>query len=233
MVPVLVVEDTTEVQTAVGAALGTRCSVTTAASLAEARRALASHRYDAVVLDVSLPDGSGLELLAELRGDRRTARVPVIVLTAREAIADKLAGFAVGADDYIVKPFHPLELRARVEAHLRAAQLAQQDAEVVVGRLHVDLTRQRAVVAERGRERPLALTSTELRLLAHFAHHEGEVITRDRLLDAVWGRSVAVLDRTVDTHVSHLRKKLAGSGVTVHAVHGAGYRLVDEDANAH
>jgi two-component system, OmpR family, response regulator MtrA len=173
-----------------------------------------------VVLDLGLPDVDGFELCRRLRdiGD-----VPILILTARDEEADRVIGLELGADDYLTKPFSPRELVARVRAVLRRSEPSPPDSRVIeVGELRVDYRTRGATFAGS----PLALRTLEFELLAELAQNAGHVVTRDRLLDRVWGLSFAGGTRTVDVHVAQLRKKLGRPDV-IQTVRGIGYRLLD------
>ena len=173
-----------------------------------------------VVLDLGLPDVDGFELCRRLRGG---ADVPILILTARDEEADRVIGLELGADDYLTKPFSPRELVARVRAVLRRADPGPPESRVIeVGELRVDLRTRSATFAGSR----LALRTLEFELLAELARNAGNVVTRDRLLDRVWGLSFAGGTRTVDVHVAQLRKKL-GRPALIHTVRGVGYRLLD------
>ncbi|SMB79182.1 response regulator [Deinococcus hopiensis] len=176
---------------------------------------------DLILLDVMLPGRSGLDVLKVVRSDGVT---PVILVTARAEETDQIVGLELGADDYVVKPFRPREVMARVKAVLRRSSAALQDGEppLRVGPLEVD---RRAVVA-RVDGRPLALTPAEFRLLAHLAEAPGRAFTREDLLAAALPDSDA-LERVVDAHLASVRRKLDGSGAAglLRTVRGVGYRL--------
>ena len=191
-------------------------------ALAEARRA----RPDLVVLDLGLPGRDGLDVARSLR---RTSNVPIVMLTARGDETDRIVGLELGADDYVVKPFSPKELVARVRAVLRRAQAtgAGAAAEVLrVADVEVDLPRMRVSVAGR----PVDLTPTEFQLLAALIREPGRVFTRGQLLDAVHGVAFESYERAVDAHVKNLRRKLEpipGRPRYLLTVHGVGYRFAD------
>ena len=171
---------------------------------------------DLVVLDVLLPGGDGFELARALRTRRD---VPVIFLTARDALEDRLAGLELGADDYLVKPFALEELLARVRAVLR--RTGRVSAPLVAGEILVD--EETGIASRAGRE--LALTGTELRLLAYIVRHRGRVLSKHQLLTQVWGYD-AYDPNVVEVHISALRRKLEAQGPRViETVHGLGYRL--------
>lgn len=187
--------------------------------------ALAPGSHDLVVLDVMLPVKSGLDVLREMRG---TLDVPVIMLTARGDEIDRVVGLELGADDYLPKPFNPRELVARLRAIWRRTQQPARTraALLVRGGLRLDPARREA--SWEGRS--LELTSAEMRLLEMLMRHAGEVVTRDELSEEVLGRRLLPPDRSIDTHVSHVRKKLALAQATagIASVRGAGYQLVLE-----
>jgi DNA-binding response OmpR family regulator len=174
-----------------------------------------------------LPDGHGLDFLRQLRAH---SDVPVIVLTSRDEEKDRVAGLEMGADDYVLKPFSPREVVARVRAVLRRAggKAASADNGALHGNggLHVDPRTRRAAVGDK----ELALSRTEFNLLATFLRSPGQVFERSQILEAVWGTDVVVGDRTVDVHVKALRRKIEEAGGDprlVETVRGVGYRLRD------
>jgi DNA-binding response OmpR family regulator len=173
-----------------------------------------------VVLDLGLPDVDGLDLCQRLRGK---ADVPILILTARDDETDRIVGLELGADDYVTKPFSPRELVARVRAVLRRAEAVSLDAEVLeCGDVAVDFRSHSVTVAGT----PVALRTLEFDLLAELMRNAGRVVSRDRLLDRVWGFSFAGGTRTVDVHVAQLRRKLDRPKL-IRTVRGVGYRIVD------
>jgi DNA-binding response OmpR family regulator len=174
-----------------------------------------------VVLDIMLP-ADGLEVCRQLRA--RRSRVPIIMLTARDEDVDKIPGLELGADDYLVKPFNPRELVARVRAILRrSANIAQADGELLtLADLTVDPARREVTI----NGSPVNLRAQEFDLLRVLAENRGLVLTRQQLLEKAWGFDYYGLSRTVDVHVGHLRRKLAGSHVRIETVTGVGYKLV-------
>ena len=173
-----------------------------------------------VVLDLGLPDLDGFELCRRLRG---SADVPILILTARDEEADRVIGLELGADDYVTKPFSPRELVARVRAVLRRAEPLPADAQLhELGELRIDFRSRTVTIAGS----PVELRTLEFELLAELARNAGHVVTRDRLLDRVWGVSFAGGTRTVDVHVAQLRKKLGRPGL-IQTVRGVGYRLLE------
>jgi two-component system, OmpR family, alkaline phosphatase synthesis response regulator PhoP len=181
---------------------------------------------DLVLVDLMLPGIDGLDVCRSLRSDSRTARIPLIMLTAKSAESDRILGLELGADDYVTKPFSPRELLARIKALLRRTSSPQAASEVIRrGSLTIDMAR-RTVIC--GGE-PIILTATEFRLLQFFAAHSGHVFSRAQLIDGAMGRDVVVEDRTIDVHITGLRKKLGNCGDWIETVRGFGYRFRDDE----
>jgi two-component system phosphate regulon response regulator PhoB len=179
---------------------------------------------DAIVLDLMLPDVSGTEVCRRLRENDRTRDIPIIMCTAKGSEIDRVVGFEVGADDYVVKPYSVRELLLRVRALLRRTQKSEVEPQTMrFGRLRVDREAHRAWVDET----EIALTALEFRLLHAFMSRRGRVQTRDALLSDVWGIEADVTTRTVDTHVKRLREKLGGAADYVETLRGVGYRFRD------
>jgi DNA-binding response OmpR family regulator len=196
--------------------------VTCAADGPEAIELAHRQRPALVVLDVMLPTIDGFEVCRRLRQD---SEVPILMLTARNEDLDKIVGLELGADDYLTKPFNPREMVARVKAILRRYESGQRAGPTLrLGPLTVDKQRREA----RAGDRELALRTKEFELLAAFLENAGIVLSREQLLDLVWGYDFYGETRTVDVHVQHLRQKLAGSGVGIQTVRGVGYKLVEE-----
>ncbi len=176
---------------------------------------------DLVLLDVMLPHLSGIEICRNLRLDERTRHVPVLMLTAKGEEIDRVVGFEVGADDYVLKPFSVRELMLRIRAILRRSEpVASEGGEITFGVVKVDSDSHRAWVE--GKE--VVLTALEFRLLMTFLDRRGRVQTREVLLSDVWGIDADVTTRTVDTHVKRLRQKLGAAGEYVETLRGVGYR---------
>jgi DNA-binding response OmpR family regulator len=177
---------------------------------------------DLVVLDIMLPGADGLAICKEIR---KHSQVPIIMLTARDEVTDKVVGLEVGADDYLTKPFHPQELVARAKALLRRARLEPDAPKLIrAGKLEVDLERHEI----RHGSAKVQLRPKEFDLLALLSRHPGRVFQRSELLDLVWGYDFPGYTRTVDVHVQQLREKLAAAGITdpiIQTVWGVGYRL--------
>jgi two-component system phosphate regulon response regulator PhoB len=196
-----------------------------APSAAMALRAVREEPFDLVLLDLMLPDLPGTEVCKRLKADPQTAHIPVVMVTAKGEEIDRIVGFELGADDYVVKPFSVRELVLRVRAILRRSE-GPSDVEerFVFGRLEVDRAAHRAWVD--GEE--VAFTALELRLLTMLHDRRGRVLSRDLLLDEVWGSHVDVTQRNVDTHVKRVREKLGAAGEYIETVRGVGYRFRSE-----
>lgn len=221
---VLIAEDDDEISTILDAYLVREGFRTVQAR--DGRTAIDLHlalKPDLVLLDVTMPRLDGWEVLAELR---RRGSTPAIMITALDKDIDRLQGLRIGADDYVVKPFNPIEVVARAKAVLRRSGLATTAGVLRVGALTIDLDAYQARFGAADEEVQLMLTLTEFRILAHMARSPAKVFTRSELLDACLPGSDA-LDRTVDSHVSKLRKKLEQAGGTglLPGVRGIGYRL--------
>jgi DNA-binding response OmpR family regulator len=174
-----------------------------------------------VILDVMMPGMDGFEVCREIR---REHDVPILMLTARSDDVDKIVGLELGADDYMTKPFNPRELVARVKAILRRSETGRrQQTAMSAGNLAVDKARREARIDERF----LELRTKEFDLLVAFVENTGIVLTREQLLESVWGYEYAGETRTVDVHVQHLRSKLNGASVSIETLRGVGYKLVE------
>lgn len=178
-----------------------------------------------IVLDLMLPGMSGIEICKALKADPTTARISIVMLTAKAEEMDRVLGLELGADDYITKPFSPRELVLRVKAVLRrhSAGVDHSD-QMTVGELAVDLTRHEVRV----KGKLVDLTATEFKLLTVLLERRGRLQNRDRLLNDVWGYESAIDTRTVDTHVRRLREKLGSGGDCIETVRGFGYRIAGE-----
>lgn len=227
---ILIVEDEPDVAASLRALLEREgYSVVHASTIAEATRALRSE-VDAMLLDWRLPDGEGIDLLKELR---KTSNLPVLMVTARVDVIDKVLGLEIGADDYVTKPVEPRELLARLKARLRTHRRtsAASSSEAPSRRLEargIRLDLETRTVTFEGR--PVPTTRMELGLLALLVEHPGRVFSREDLLNRVWGYERMPTTRTVDTHVMQLRTKLRPE--LIESVRGIGYRFVAEASRA-
>ena len=181
-------------------------------------------RPDLVVLDLMLPTLPGTEVARILRQDEKTRAIPIIMLTARGSEIDRIVGFELGADDYVVKPFSPRELVLRIQAILRREGREESEERIIFEPLVIDL----AAHAVRLKGREIDLTATEFKLLHRLARRPGRAFSRDQLLSDVWGYSGDLETRTVDTHMKRLRAKLGAVGTWIETVRGHGYRFRPE-----
>lgn len=221
---ILIVEDETDLREMLADSLeSTGYGVLQADSVTTARQQLEQTPPDVVLLDWMLPDTTGLSWLRQLRRTEAYRELPVIMLTARGEVNDRVAGLDGGADDYLIKPFSLKELHARIRAQLRKQQGDGEREQYAAGDLVLDSGMHRVTCA--GQE--VELGPTEFRLLRYFLSHPDRVYTRSQLLDAVWGQQVFIEERTVDVHIRRLRKALEAHGkdVLIQTVRGAGYRF--------
>lgn len=203
-------------------------TITSATSLSDAFKYVQNGRdsFDLILLDVSLPDGNGIKALSQLKESLSKKNVPIIILSAENDLLSKVAAFGVGADDYITKPIHPAELKARIEARLRAFQSQAKDhQQIKLGNLMIDSDKMAVQIKAQDRTNHIDLTPSEFKLLKILATRPGQVYSRDYLIDHVWGISKHITERTVDAHISHLRKKISLSTAQVETVLGAGYKI--------
>ena len=221
---ILLVEDEPAIQELIAANLQHAGHHVIRASDAEHALGIVRHALpDLLLIDWMLPGMSGLSLARQLRREERTRAIPIIMLTARGAEADKIAGFEAGADDYVTKPFSPRELLARIRAVLRRRSPQLTEDAVEMAGLRLDPATHRVS----GDGQPLALGPSEFKLLHFLMTHPERVHSRAQLLDHVWGDHVFVEERTVDVHVRRLRKALEATGHDrlIETVRGSGYRL--------
>lgn len=199
--------------------------VESAATGNEALSKQAAGNPDLIILDLMLPDIDGYEVCRRVRAK---SDVPILMLTARIEDVDKIVGLELGADDYLTKPYNPRELVARVRAILRRYQTGQKPGETLeIGRLRIDMPRQEVTVAGQ----PVKLRTKEFALLATFLQNPGIVMSREKLLETVWGFDYYGESRTVDVHVNHLREKIAGSGAQIETVRGTGYKITADEGS--
>lgn len=175
--------------------------------------------FDLLLLDVMLPGKSGYDVCREVR--RNKPDLPIIMLTARSHEAEKVLGLELGADDYVTKPFSPLELRARIKAQLRRSKKTQPSS-FTFSSLLINFDRMEVLDGDRSIE----LTALEFKLLTALIQNVGRVLSRDFILDLVWGTNAVITDRVIDTHIANLRKKLGPNGAThISSIRGMGYRF--------
>lgn len=198
-------------------------NVLTAGSLSEAEEIVNSNPLSLILLDLMLPDGSGLDLCKKFKSNSKTESIPIIILTAKDDEVDKVVGFELGADDYVTKPFSVRELILRIKAILKRGQTKKEVVEVErqFGDLKIDIESHEVFVDSV----QIDLTALEFKLLNQLVETRGRVQSRDQLLQDVWGYSAEVTTRTVDTHIKRLRNKLGSMGKYVQTIRGVGYKF--------
>ena len=225
---VLVVDDEAAIRDMIRFALEqSDMQVRSAANAHDALLSINEERPDIILMDWMMPGVSGLELTRRLRKDSFTSEIPIIMLTARVTEDDKVAGLEAGTDDYVIKPFSPRELLARIRAVLRRSSPTDDSGRLVAGVLTLD-TISRRVLHE---DKEIKMGPTEYRLLEFFMSHAGRAYSRTQLLDHVWGAGEYLEERTVDVHIRRLRKVLEPTGTSqyLQTVRGHGYRFLTED----
>ena len=197
--------------------------VLTASSISDAQIIIKSKDVSLMILDLMLPDGSGLDLCRTIKSDPLTESIPIIILTAKDDEVDRVVGFELGADDYVTKPFSVRELILRVKAVLKRGQTKKEMVEVErqFGDLKIDINSHEVFVDNM----QINLTALEFKLLNKLVETRGRVQSRDQLLEDVWGYSAEVTTRTVDTHIKRLRNKLGSMGKYVQTIRGVGYKF--------
>ena len=197
--------------------------VVCASSLSNGKEQINSSDFSLILLDLMLPDGSGLDLCREIKSDKDKSSTPIIILTAKDDEVDKVVGFELGADDYVTKPFSVRELILRIKAVLKRGAEKKETLEVQrqFGELIMDIDSHEVFV----NNEQIILTALEFRLLRQLVDRRGRVQSRDQLLSDVWGYSAEVTTRTVDTHIKRLREKLGTMGKYVQTIRGVGYKF--------
>ena len=222
---ILVIEDEPDIRKNLEYNLGREgFKVFSVASLNDAEEKLQNNNdFSLLILDLMLPDGSGLDLYKKIKSEPKTENIPIIILTAKDDEVDKVVGFELGADDYVTKPFSVRELILRIKAVLKRGQKKEDLVEVErkFGDLIIDVESHEVYV----NNNQIDLTALEFRLLRQLVDRRGRVQSRDQLLEDVWGYSVEVTTRTVDTHIKRLREKLGPMGKYVQTIRGVGYKF--------
>lgn len=224
-VNILVIEDEPDIRRNLEYNLGREgFNASSVGSLDEANEKLKSKKFDLILLDLMLPDGSGLDLCKKIKSNSETEATPIIILTAKDDEVDKVVGFELGADDYVTKPFSVRELILRVKAILKRSDTKTKEVVEVerqFGDLKIDVDSHEVHVDSQ----LIELTALEFRLLKELVDKRGRVQSRDQLLSEVWGYNAEVTTRTVDTHIKRLREKLGSMGKYVQTIRGVGYKF--------
>ena len=224
-VNILVIEDEPDIRRNLEYNLGREgFKASSVGSLDEANEKLKSKKFDLILLDLMLPDGSGLDLCKKIKSNSETEATPVVILTAKDDEVDRVVGFELGADDYVTKPFSVRELILRVKAILKRSDTKTKEVVEVerqFGDLKIDVDSHEVHVDSK----LIELTALEFRLLKELVDKRGRVQSRDQLLSEVWGYNAEVTTRTVDTHIKRLREKLGSMGKYVQTIRGVGYKF--------
>jgi len=223
---ILAIEDAPDIQLLIRGALGASYDVVISETIEQARGALANNPFDLILLDLGLPDGDGMRFFAELKATGKLANLPVFIVTGSNSIQEKTIGFQLGIEDYIVKPFDPLEMKLRVEARIKKGiDNAQSANSISIGNLNIDLASHHIRIQLENETRTVELSSKEFGILTFLARVPNKIKSREQIIEAVWGNGIHLSDRTIDSHVSRLRKKLLGTNVRLEAVTQVGYRI--------
>ncbi len=221
---ILVIEDEPDIRATIEYNLSQEgYSVTSVGSIAEVNSIKEPSNFNLILLDLMLPDGSGLNICKKFKKDDITQSIPIIILTAKDDEVDKVVGFELGADDYVTKPFSVRELILRVKAVLKRGNSKKDIVEIErqFGDLKINIDAHEVYVDSI----PIDLTALEFRLLKELVDKRGRVQSRDQLLSEVWGYNSEVTTRTVDTHIKRLREKLGSMGKYVQTIRGVGYKF--------
>ena len=224
-VKILIIEDEPDIRRNLEYNLGREgFNASSVGTLDKAYKKIKSKKFDLILLDLMLPDGSGLDFCKKIKSNSETEAIPVVILTAKDDEVDKVVGFELGADDYVTKPFSVRELILRVKAILKRSDTKTKEVVEVerqFGDLKIDVDSHEVHVDSQ----LIELTALEFRLLKELVDKRGRVQSRDQLLSEVWGYNAEVTTRTVDTHIKRLREKLGSMGKYVQTIRGVGYKF--------
>lgn len=231
MKSILVVEDSEEIQMIVERSLSNFYRVTLVGSLSQARSYIQKLKFDLIILDLSLPDGDGLQFCSELKSSSQACEIPVIILSAKNSIKDKAEGFQLGIEDYITKPFDPSELKIRIESRLKKiSEFKRHSDQIEVGNLMLDLSSRSISCINDNKN--IDLSTKEFAILVYLARHIEQVKSRQDIINAVWGQGCHMTNRTIDSHICRIRKKIASDILNIEAITSSGYKLsISQRAN--
>ncbi|MBK9322920.1 MAG: response regulator transcription factor [Bdellovibrionaceae bacterium] len=223
---VLAVEDSLEYQIIIRGTLERELHLFFASTIQQAKELLNCHEIHLILLDVLLPDGSGFEFCNDLQASAATSKIPIVFLTSKTGITDKVLGLNLGADDYITKPFAPLELKARIESKLKKSLLQEQsDLQLHRGHLRFDTLTYVVYSIDNENSKLINMTPIEYRILLHLAQKPGRIFSRNQLIESVWGRAVHINERSIDKHIYTVRKKLGPHGQYIKTIPSLGYQF--------
>jgi len=225
---ILIVEDDKVQVELLSVALKEQFQVTVVNSIHEAEDQIKQRDYDMIIIDIGLPDGSGLNFLTRLRMDRHYSGCPIFILSSQSDLYTKISGLELGADDFLSKPIHPLELKARIKSKLyRLEQKDKSGKTLQVHTFSVDLEKRQVMIEEdKGGLKRIELTNREFDLLVLLLRHEGVIFSRQDLIDRIWSKDHFITDRVVDTHVAAIRKKVSPYSKCIKTEYGLGYKFV-------
>jgi DNA-binding response OmpR family regulator len=219
---VLLIDDDSTMHTIIKNVLDGDLTLVSCHTIKEADLVLSSEERPAlVIIDRVLPDGDGLTICTKMRADDLLQDIPIIFFSSKTSESDKVCGLFAGADDYICKPISPLELKARIHARIRV-----NSKKIFLAGLAIDLSNHSTHIKSNGLTKEIELTRIEFKMLITLVQSPDRVFSRDLLITIVWGQTSNLSDRVIDTHMSHLRRKIAGSGVSIKSSRGEGYKLV-------
>ena len=227
MYRILLIDDQKDVHMMLDEAFFGEVVLNSAFSLSEAHALLSGNKYDLVLLDIGLPDGDGLDFYASLKNRNILRDTPVVFLTGNRNHSAMSIGFSLGADDYIRKPFDPVEVKLRCLARIKkTSEKVDQEKQIFIGDFRIEKSSQQIFKKAHGKEQPLELTPTGFKLLRFLLTNHGKIFSRNQIIDEIWGVGRFIAERTVDTHVALIRKQLVGTDVIITSVHGQGYQLI-------
>ncbi|MFK8138566.1 MAG: response regulator transcription factor [Bdellovibrionales bacterium] len=221
----LVVEDDNISFKAIQHALESRYHLTNVTTVKDASEQLQLRKYDLILLDLILPDGNGYQIISYMKQYSLLKDIPTIILSSKISIENKVLGLNLGANDYMEKPFHPVELTARIENKINKNQSKALDKIIDLNQLKIDLVVQSVSLVSQNIENRINLTPIEFKILCYLAKHSHQVFSRDEIIEKIWGDSIHIQARNVDTHITSIRKKLIHLAGCIESVYGSGYRF--------
>ena len=228
---ILLVEDSTEQQKIICEVLN-QYNVIVVDNAEEAAVMVKNQNFELIIIDINLPGKNGYYLLGEIQVNSDLDKTPILCLSARSEINDKISAFSLGADDYVTKPFDLMELRARVDSKIaKKNRIKSKALTTVIGDVEIDHLKHKVMIGRVASQRKEVLvTQTEFKLLWCLARRPEQIFSREQLLFVAWGETSKVLDRVVDVHICQLRKKIGNCGVYIKTVSGVGYKLIIQDS---
>lgn len=231
MLKIFIVEDEETSFRTIQHALGSRYHITRAKNVSESRSILQHENFDIMILDLVLPDGDGYQVLSFIKSLPHLSEKPSMFLSAKDQVDDKILGLKLGADDYLTKPIDPKELLARVDNKIQRFQKLQKPILIEIGNLSLNPQTQMLSIVENGKMEDLSLTPIEFKILLQLTQNSNQVFSREDLIKKIWGDSIHIQPRNIDTHINSIRKKLKNYGPSIESVYGSGYRFNPVTAN--